>query len=115
MHALMTERGYGPARATGTQVAELAGRADADLLDIPVKWPLFVETRLVTTADGAPMEYTESRYAGTRFVFHIEWAAPTEPDVGSGRVEPERGSRRSAGVSRRGGTRRARSVMQQSA
>lgn len=72
MHALLAEHGAAPARATGTQVAALASPGDAELLDLEHGAAMFVERRLVTTDDGSPIETTESRYAGSRFVFHIE-------------------------------------------
>jgi GntR family transcriptional regulator len=72
LHQALTEHGYAPARATGTQVASLATDEEAALLDLPRGAPLFVEQRVVTTEDGSPIERTDSRYAGTRFVFHIE-------------------------------------------
>lgn len=74
LHALLANRGVVPSRATGTQVAALATEEDAAALDLPMGAPIFVEQRLITTADGMPIESTESRYAGNRFVFHIELA-----------------------------------------
>lgn len=72
LYALLGQHGINPARASGTQIAALATAEDADLLDIEPGAPLFIERRLVTTSDGAPIESTESRYAGARFVFHID-------------------------------------------
>lgn len=72
LHALLTQHGFQPAHATGTQVAELATDNDAQLLQLDVGAAMFVERRLVTTSSGMPIESTESRYAGSRFVFHIE-------------------------------------------
>jgi len=72
LYQALTDHGYSPARATGTQVATLADAGDAALLEVPVGASLFVERRLVTTEDDTPIESTESRYVGSRFVFHIE-------------------------------------------
>lgn len=72
LHRELTDHGFHPARATGTQVARLATDEDAELLQLPRGSALFVERRIVRTADGQPIESTESRYAGSRFVFHIE-------------------------------------------
>lgn len=72
LHSSLSEGGYEPAKATGTQIAALATKEDSDLLDIPLKDAIFVENRLITTRDGSLIEFTESRYAGRRFVFHIE-------------------------------------------
>jgi len=74
LHQTLADNGHTPARATGTQVAAAATDEDAALLELPAGAPLFVERRLVTTEDGTPIELTESRYAGSRFVFHIELA-----------------------------------------
>ncbi|WP_160161864.1 GntR family transcriptional regulator [Embleya hyalina] len=72
LHRALTDHGLAPVRATGTQVAAIADAEDARLLHIAPGAPVFVERRLVGTASGDPIERTESRYAGARFVFHIE-------------------------------------------
>lgn len=72
LHAALTDNGHRPAYAAGTQVAAAATAEDAALLDLEPGAPLFVEQRLVSDDSGAPIEATESRYAGSRFVFHIE-------------------------------------------
>jgi GntR family transcriptional regulator len=72
LHQALADHGFAPARATGTQIAAIAEPDDVALLDLEPGAPLFVERRLVTTDDGTPIEQTESRYAGSRFVFHIE-------------------------------------------
>lgn len=72
LHEVLSKAGYSPARATGTQIAGVAGKDDAALLALPRGAPLFIEQRLIVTDDGTPIERTETRYAGARFVFHIE-------------------------------------------
>jgi GntR family transcriptional regulator len=72
LHAELAARGKSPVHATGTQMAVMATPEDAALLDLPQPAAIFVERRLVTASDGAPLEFTETRYAGSRFVFHIE-------------------------------------------
>lgn len=72
LHAELAARGKRPVHATGTQVAALATAEDIKLLDLPEPAAIFLERRLVTGADGTPLESTETRYAGSRFVFHIE-------------------------------------------
>lgn len=72
LYERLADRGVVPSRAVGTQVAAPATAEDAELLDLEVGAPLFVERRLVTSAEGIPIEATESRYAGSRFVFQIE-------------------------------------------
>jgi GntR family transcriptional regulator len=74
LHQALADNGHAPAQATGTQVAAAATGQDAALLDLPAGAPLLVERRLITTQDGTPIERTETRYAGSRFVFHIELA-----------------------------------------
>jgi GntR family transcriptional regulator len=72
LHEALADEGFTPVRAVGTQVAAVADAEDAELLALPVGAPLFIERRLVSTDDDTPIERTESRYAGSRFVFHIE-------------------------------------------
>ena len=38
------------------------------MLGVPVRSPLIVERRVVFDARGAPLEHTETRYAGERYV-----------------------------------------------
>lgn len=114
LHAMLAEHGFPPVRATGTQVAELAGKDDSELLEIPFRGALFVETRLITTSDGSPMEYTQSRYAGSRFVFHIELVAPDAPPVPAGgevdRPSPPKSPPAAGGDARRSRSSRRRTA-----
>jgi GntR family transcriptional regulator len=72
LHATLSAHGVRPARATGTQRAELATDRDGALLELELPSALFVEQRLIYDEGGSPVEATETRYAGNRFVFHIE-------------------------------------------
>lgn len=72
LYATLKAQGISPERATGTQIAGLANSEDARLLDLTEGAPIFIERRLVSGREGVPIESTESRYAGSRFVFHIE-------------------------------------------
>jgi GntR family transcriptional regulator len=83
LHQAMSTNGDVPAKASGTQVAAIATADEARLLDLPVGGALFVEQRLVVNADGIPLEKTESKYAGTRFVFHIELVRSDDHDFSS--------------------------------
>lgn len=72
LHQALSTQGDVPTRATGTQIAAIATTDEARLLDLPSGGAVFVEQRLVVNADGKPIEKTESKYAASRFVFHIE-------------------------------------------
>ncbi|NJC72915.1 GntR family transcriptional regulator [Planosporangium thailandense] len=71
LHEALQRLGEIPTRATGTQVAALAGPDDAKLLSIKVNAALLIERRLITNQNGLPLEKTETRYVGDEFVFHI--------------------------------------------
>lgn len=72
LHALLKNQRVIPTRAVGTQIAGLANEEDAKLLGLDEGAPIFIEQRLITDEGGSPIESTETRYAGSRFVFHIE-------------------------------------------
>ena len=81
LHAALVERGRVPTVARGTLVAQPATDADSTLLDVPAGAPLLVERRVVHDQDDHPVECTETRYVGERYVFDIELlsaALPTE-------------------------------------
>jgi GntR family transcriptional regulator len=71
LHAALSALGEEPTSATGTQVAVLADEQDAVLLSVAPGAALLVERRLICNQDGVPLERTETRYVGERFVFHI--------------------------------------------
>ena len=72
LHAALRALGRVPAVARGTLTARLARRRDAELLEIRPRAPLLVERRVIVDAEGAPLEATETRYAGERYVFDVE-------------------------------------------
>jgi GntR family transcriptional regulator len=71
LHAALSALGEEPTSATGTQVALLADESDAALLAVEPGAALLVERRLIRNQHGVPLERTETRYVGERFVFHI--------------------------------------------
>jgi GntR family transcriptional regulator len=72
LHAALRALGRVPTVARGTLAARLAGRRDAELLEIRPRAPLLVERRVIADAEGASLEATETRYAGERYVFDVE-------------------------------------------
>ncbi|MFO8075812.1 MAG: GntR family transcriptional regulator [Egibacteraceae bacterium] len=72
LHEALRALGRVPTVARGTFSCRLATTDEARLLDVGRPAPLLVERRLITDQDGAPIELTESAYAGERYVFDIE-------------------------------------------
>ncbi len=72
LHEALKRLGEIPTKAVGMQFAATADPSDADLLEIGPGAPMFVERRLITNQNALPLEKTETRYVGDRFVFHIE-------------------------------------------
>jgi GntR family transcriptional regulator len=61
-----------PSVARGSVTSRLATAEEAALLELAPPAALLVEQRLISDADGIPVELTESRYAGERYVFDVE-------------------------------------------
>ena len=76
LHEALKRIGRGPVRADGRLTAAVATAEEADLLEIAVGGALLVERRTVRDVKNLPIEWTESRYAGDRFVFDIELEHP---------------------------------------
>jgi GntR family transcriptional regulator len=70
-------RGIGrvPTRAEGTLTAEAARADEAALLNVPEGAPLLVERRIVFDQSEKPVEFTESRYVGGRYLFEVDLEA----------------------------------------
>ena len=60
-------------RAPPRSAAEAATAEDARLLDVKRGAPLLVERRLIRDQAGAPLEWTESRYAGSRYGLDVDF------------------------------------------
>nr|MDT0667718.1 UTRA domain-containing protein [Micromonospora sp. DSM 115978] len=80
----LVQRGRVPTVARGTLVAAPASDADSDLLDVPVGAPLLIEWRVVHDQDDQPVECTETRYVGDRYVFDVELLSATAPNAAGG-------------------------------
>ncbi|MBE1489680.1 GntR family transcriptional regulator [Plantactinospora soyae] len=61
-----------PTLAYGTLTAAAADADEADLLGVAVGAPLLVEQRTIHDQSEAPLEFTESRYVGGRYLFDVE-------------------------------------------
>ena len=68
LHAALIRMGRVPSLANSWISAQVATKAEARKLCVPVRSPLIVERRVVFDAHGAPLEHTETRYAGERYV-----------------------------------------------
>ena len=76
MHEALARAALVPTRGHGTVCSEPATDEDATRLGVRRGEPLLVERRLIVDQHGRPMEWTESRYPGTRYaldvVFEVE-------------------------------------------
>lgn len=82
LHAAVTALGHTPTRGTATLTAAAATRADARLLGIAAGAPLLVERRLILDDRDAPLELTESRYAGDRYHLDVAFGVGAAENVG---------------------------------
>lgn len=64
--------GRTPTYAHGTLTAAPAGAEESEWLEVPAGAPLLVEQRTIHDQADAPLEFTESRYVGGRYLFDIE-------------------------------------------
>jgi GntR family transcriptional regulator len=71
IHALLESRGIVPSEAAGTLVAAPADARVSKLLGVQVGEPLLVERRRIVDQHDAPVESTETRYIGNRYVFDV--------------------------------------------
>ena len=70
--ALVTA-GLVPTSGSAALAAEAATAEDARLLRVRKGAPLLVERRLIRDQDGEPLEWTESRYVGTRYGIDVDF------------------------------------------
>ena len=90
LHEALRHIGLAPIVANGWLSARVASASEAKYLEISVKSPLLIETRIIEDIDGNPLEFTETAYVATRYVVDIRLnlapalitpfnAAPIEP------------------------------------
>jgi len=90
LHEALRHMGFAPYVANGWLSARVANASEAKFLEIPLKSPLLVETRIIEDKVGNPLEFTETAYVATRYVVDIRLnfapafiapfnAAPIEP------------------------------------
>jgi GntR family transcriptional regulator len=65
--------GLYPTSGSAALAAEAASAEDARLLRVRKGAPLLVERRLIHDQDGKPLEWTESRYVGSRYAIDVEF------------------------------------------
>jgi GntR family transcriptional regulator len=70
LHRALHDLGLRPTLGSSTLTAAPAG-ADGERLHVPAAEPLLVETRLIVDQDSAPLEYTVSRYVGSRYALRV--------------------------------------------
>jgi GntR family transcriptional regulator len=65
--------GLVPTSGSATLAAEAATAGDARLLRVRKGTPLLVERRLIHDQNGEPLEWTESRYVGSRYGIDVDF------------------------------------------
>lgn len=70
LHRALHDLGLRPTLGSSTLTAQPAG-PDGDRLHVPAAEPLLVETRLIVDQHAAPLEYTISRYVGSRYALQV--------------------------------------------
>jgi GntR family transcriptional regulator len=74
--------GLVPTSGSATLAAEGATAEDARLLRVRKGAPLLVERRLIHDQDGEPLEWTESRYVGSRYGIDVDFDVELSHDRG---------------------------------
>jgi GntR family transcriptional regulator len=70
VHRALHDLGLRPTLGSSTLTARSAG-IDSDRLQVPVSEPVLVETRLIVDQRSAPLEFTVSRYVGSRYDLNV--------------------------------------------
>jgi GntR family transcriptional regulator len=78
LHLALESIGRMPFHAFGSLTARPANRTEARLLGLKGGAALLVERRTIQDQEGIPIEYTETRYVGDRYVFDVELQRATE-------------------------------------
>jgi GntR family transcriptional regulator len=90
LHDALRSINFTPTLASGWLSARSADQGESDALEIPLHTALLVETRVIESDKGLPLEFTETAYASTRYVIDVKLslapafiapynAAPMEP------------------------------------
>jgi GntR family transcriptional regulator len=74
--------GLVPTSGSAALAAEAATAEDARLLRVRRGAPLLVERRLIHDQDGRPLEWTESRYVGSRYGIDVDFDVELPGDDG---------------------------------
>jgi GntR family transcriptional regulator len=69
----LASAGLVPTRGRAALAAEAATAEDARVLRVRKGAPLLVERRLIHDQDGEPLEWTESRYVGSRYGIDVDF------------------------------------------
>ena len=72
--ARLADSGLVPTAGRAAIAAQAATPEDARLLGVRRGEPLLVERRLIRDQHGEPLEWTESRYVGSRYGLHVDFA-----------------------------------------
>lgn len=72
LHEAMRALGRAPVAARASLTARPATQDEAALLGIGVSAALLIEKRVITDGGGLPVELTETRYCGDRYVFDLD-------------------------------------------
>ncbi|WP_238014519.1 GntR family transcriptional regulator [Dactylosporangium sp. AC04546] len=70
LRRVLHDLGLRPTLGSSTLTAQPAG-PDGERLHVPAAEPLLVETRLIVDQHSAPLEYTVSRYVGSRYALQV--------------------------------------------
>lgn len=79
LHEALRRAGVRLSRGRATLASANADETDAELLDVAPEAALLVEKRLITDDRDEPIEYTESRYAGDRYMLDVVFEVETVP------------------------------------
>jgi GntR family transcriptional regulator len=83
LHRALHDLGLRPTLGSSTLTAQPAG-PDGTRLRVPAAEPLLVETRLIVDQHAAPLEYTISRYVGSRYALQVTFDVQP-PETGRAR------------------------------
>jgi GntR family transcriptional regulator len=79
LFATLASAGVVPTAGRAALAAEAAGVEDARLLGVQRGEPLLVERRLIRDQQGTPLEWTESRYVGSRYGLEVDFDVELPP------------------------------------